>query len=96
MMNRILSLLAYLKKSSEHSKESAPNGYCPNCWGKQEYGGKFYKAVKNYKTDINTIDPKSGWIQDYVNKNLSGIQLQKKNDELVCQNCKLTYHPTKE
>jgi hypothetical protein len=23
-----------------------PEGYCPNCWGREEYGGKFYSAIK--------------------------------------------------
>lgn len=94
-MNIINSLLVYLNKNRTFSRENTPEGFCPNCWGKQEYGGNFYDAVKNYKADIKTRDPKVGWIQDYVNENLSGIQLQKKDDKLVCQNCKIQYHPTK-
>jgi hypothetical protein len=92
-MNTITTLLNYLKKNPTLNKEEGPEGYCPNCWGRQEYGGKFYEVAKNYEADINSSNPSVGWVQEYANKHLSGIVLQTKNDELVCQNCKLTYSP---
>lgn len=95
-MNLLNVLIDFLKKEASFPEKNVPEGLCPNCWGRQEYGGKFYEAVRNYKTDINSTDPKVGWIQEYANKHLLNIQLQKKNDYLVCQNCKLTYHPSKE
>lgn len=27
-------------------KVETPEGYCPNCWGFQEYSGNFYEAIK--------------------------------------------------
>jgi hypothetical protein len=85
------SLLAFLSK--EH-KEETPEGLCPNCWGREEYGGKFYEAVKNNKTDINSTNPNVGWIQDYADKHLSGIQLKPTEEGMVCSKCKVTYKPS--
>ena len=88
-MNLINSLLTVLKKGN--SNESVPEGFCPNCWGRQEYGGNFYQAVRNHGLDANAKEPEVGWIQDYVNKNLSPIVLHKEGDEYNCSRCKTSY-----
>ena len=93
-MNIFESLLNLLKRKATSTEEMAPEGVCPNCWGRTEYGGQFYEAVKNNHTDVNSPNPNVGWIQDYANKHLSGIVLQQQGDDLVCQKCKLTYRPT--
>ncbi len=95
-MNLIISLIDYLRKKPIHAQESTPKGFCPNCWGKQEYGGHFYQTAKNYNADINSTNPKIGWVQDYANKYLLNIQLQKKDGQLACKKCKLIYQPTTE
>ena len=92
-MNIVNTLIEHLKKSPEYKKGDTPVGYCPNCWGTQEYGKKFYEAVKNYNVDINSSNPNVGWVQEYANKHLSGILLRPKNDKVVCQGCKLSYSP---
>ena len=38
---------AYLIKDDYKSK--SPEGFCPNCWGRQEYSGKFFEALKKSK-----------------------------------------------
>jgi len=43
--------------------------------------------------DINSANPNVGWIQDYANKHLAGIELKQESDSLVCQKCKITYRP---
>jgi len=68
-----------------------PEGICPNCWGRNEYGGKFYEAMKNENVDINNINEKKGWIQDYADKHLTGIQLSSTNEGTFCSKCKVTY-----
>lgn len=82
------SLKAYFTKDEKHT----PENYCPNCWGKQEYGGEFYDAVKNEGIDVNNMDQHKGWIQEYAEKNLVGIKLKKNPEGYVCPNCKLSYH----
>ncbi|WP_299378262.1 hypothetical protein, partial [uncultured Kiloniella sp.] len=86
------SLLTLLKKYKNKETEEVPEGMCPGCWGRQEYAGKFYDAVKNHTADINENTPNKGWIQDYADKNLSKIQLNKIDDSYVCQKS-LLQHP---
>ncbi len=85
------SFLDFFKKNKSLSGEASPEGYCPNCWGRQEYGGEFYEAVRNYSHDVNAHDPHDGWVLDYAKKHLDGIQLVREDDHKVCQNCKVTY-----
>jgi hypothetical protein len=92
-MNIVLLVGNFLKKQKRETKMPAPDGFCPNCWGKTEYGGKFYDAVIERNVSINDKSDQVGWIQDYVEKNLSGIILKKKDDKLICSNCKISYKP---
>ncbi len=93
-MSLIQSLLSWLKKKDNlEVTTDTPEGLCPNCWGREEYGGKFYEAVKNHRANANEKDPEKGWIQDYADKNLAGIRLSDKGDQSVCSKCKLNYRP---
>ncbi|MBK8504674.1 MAG: hypothetical protein IPL46_22175 [Saprospiraceae bacterium] len=38
--------------------KDSPEGYCPNCWGTQQYSGKFYEAIKNEGIDLDHISLK--------------------------------------
>jgi len=90
-----MTLLEVVTKAlrKNQAQIDVPDGYCPNCWGKQEYGGQFFEAIKNENVDINAVNEKKGWILDYAEKHLFSIRLQPKDDMLVCQVCKLTYRP---
>ena len=92
-MKKIKALLKQLKKGAKAGSNEAPEGYCPNCWGTQEYSGKFYEAAKNYDADVDTKNPNVGWVQEYANKHLSGIALKHKDEDVVCPTCKVRYHP---
>jgi hypothetical protein len=72
-MNLIDNILMFFKRKNETELEEAPLGFCPNCWGRQEYGGQFFEVIKKERVDINSKDPNRGWIQEYVDKNLSDI-----------------------
>lgn len=94
-MNIIESLSNFLKKKEKTTINETPEGFCPNCWGRQEYSEQFYEAVKNEGVDINNIDSKKGWVKDYADKHLLSIQLTHDNDdEVACPKCKITYRPT--
>lgn len=90
-MNLLSSLLAYLRENQEKPDKEAPEGLCPNCWGRQEYGGNFYEAVKNHGLDVNTKQPEVGWIKDYAEKHLKGIRLETSDDSVACSKCKISY-----
>lgn len=72
---------------SGESKENTPEGYCPNCWGRQEYGGTFIKAMDQEKIDLKNLSMKRGWITAYAEKNLEGIKLSDKNGKKSCPSC---------
>ncbi len=88
-----MGLLDSIKKylHSQPKREDVPEHICPNCWGRQEYGGKFYEAIKNDLANANTTSEHLGWVLDYADKHLPGIYLQKEDDHLVCPTCKLVY-----
>jgi len=90
-MNLVQSLLNLFKKKEAPTMEDIPEEVCPNCWGRTEYGGKFYDAVKNENVDVNSSNPNIGWIQEYVNKHLTGIQLNQQEEEVVCPTCKYSF-----
>lgn len=90
-MNIVKSLIKYLTNNKEINKDEAPEGLCPNCWGRQEYGGNFYEAVKNHGLDVKTKSPEVGWIKDYADRHLNEISFEYENEEGYCQMCKLRY-----
>ncbi len=91
-MSVIQSILSFLSKKEANQK--APEGFCPNCWGRQEYEGQFFETMKNEGIDANNVSDKKGWIQDYADKHLTGIQLHQKGNGLVCSKCKISYRPS--
>lgn len=95
-MNLVANILSFFKKNKSFNPDESPKGLCPNCWGRQEYGGKFYEAIKNYDADINTDNPYKGWVQEYADKHLTGIYLHAVKDRFECPNCKIYYKPIKE
>jgi len=88
-MKLLEAITAFLK--GEKKKIEVPDGYCPNCWGRQEYEGEFLKAIHHENIDLNNVNAKKGWIQAYAAERLEGIKLAPKGKILECQTCKLTY-----
>ncbi len=92
-MNLVQSLLNFLKKKDTPESSPAPEGLCPNCWGREEYGGHFYDRVKQENLNVHSKESNVGWINAYANKHLSGIALKRKGngEEMVCEKCKVSY-----
>ncbi len=69
------------------TQNSYPKGYCPNCWGREEYGGNFYEEVA--KRNMNALDDKydSGWVDNYAVTHLKGAQLEDKGNAFACPTC---------
>ena len=93
MKQLINHLKSYLGQSKNNTALETPEGLCPNCWGRQEYAGAFYEAVKTENLDTNNIDQKTGWVQAYAEKHLIGIQLRERDGQLVCNSCNVLYEP---
>lgn len=86
LYNTLKSFLVNSDKPAE-----TPEGVCPNCWGRQEYQGKFFEAVKREGIDTQNLAEKKGWIQAYAEQHLSGIKLSQKEQTITCVSCGLKY-----
>lgn len=88
-MNILENIKTYFKSKSEgNTTEKAPAGVCPNCWGKQEWEGEFYKQNKGNKL-ISNNQTYNNFINKIVESNISGIIINK--DTYECETCKITY-----
>lgn len=87
----MLAIESIINYYQEDSKEKAPEGFCPNCWGHQKYEGKFLDAIKKEKIDLKNIGEKRGWLQAYVSTKLEGIRLKKSDKGMTCDSCSRVY-----
>lgn len=90
-MNVFESIKKFLEKRRDNEDVVAPEGFCPNCWGRQEYEDMFFEAMKVESVNTNNLSEKKGWIQAYVEKNLSGIVLKEQDAAVVCNVCSVNY-----
>lgn len=90
-MKIVDSIIKMVSGRKHSSLADVPEGICPNCWGRNEYGGAFYDAIKNEGIDVNSLETHVGWVQDYADKHLGGISLKAEDNENVCTNCKVKY-----
>ena len=90
-MNILESILDYFRR--KQSQTETPEGLCPNCWGKQEYEGKFLEASRKENIDLNNINEKTGWINAYAVEHFEGIKLREEDGAMVCPACKSAYRP---
>ena len=83
----IEQLIAYFKRPLSETTQETPEGICPNCWGKQEYGGQIRTLYADRQIDVNNREANYAFIQKFVVKYLDGIQLKKGNSGLECTAC---------
>jgi hypothetical protein len=86
-----MSIIQTLKDWLTGKDHEPPKDVCPNCWGRQEYEGKFFDAVKQQDIDVHNLKDKLGWIQTYAKKNFEGIELQPTDGGLRCKQCDSLY-----
>ncbi len=88
-----MGLLDWFGKKKEADKIILEEGFCPNCWGRQEYQGKFKEAVIDKNKDVLSGDPaaQKAFVQKFVDDNLTGIRLKAEGGGLSCPSCKVRY-----
>lgn len=81
------------KKKAVDQDTLVEAGVCPNCWGKQEWDGKFKDYAADRTKDILNKDASSqqAFIQKFVTDNITGIRLKKDGDKSVCPACNTGY-----
>ena len=90
-MDIVESILNFLKKPKEETKGTAPEGICPNCWGKQEYDGKIRELYEDKQIEVNNHSANYAFIQEFVVNNVDGIRLKRGNNSLECPTCRVAY-----
>ena len=92
MLNVMLeNLLDYFKRSPEETSESTPDGYCPNCWGRQHYDQVIRELYRDKQIDVNNDKANYTFIRDFVVRRIDGIQLIKGNNGYECPTCHSAY-----
>jgi len=86
-MNQIIKLINYFKNPTKDTKGTAPDGYCPNCWGRQLYDQKVRKLYVDKQIDVNNHQANYTFIQKFVVEQLVGIQLRNRDRSLQCPTC---------
>lgn len=88
MMSLLENVKEFFNKKRNHEKTSdAPEGVCPNCWGKQEWEGEYYAFMKG-QNDNPSKETYNNFIADVVRK-LDKITIHK--NTYTCETCKVKY-----
>lgn len=87
----INKLISFFKKPKEETKGKTPNGFCPNCWGSQEYDTQIREIYKDPQIDVNNHKSNYAFIQNFMVTHLDGIHLKKGNNSFECPTCRLKY-----
>ncbi|NNM18965.1 MAG: hypothetical protein HKP24_10405 [Croceitalea sp.] len=89
-------LIDFFRKSKEENQGQAPEGYCPNCWGSQEYDHQIRELYKDKQIDVNNHQAHYAFIKDFVVTHIDGIHLKKGDNSLECPTCHVKYDSKKD
>ena len=81
--------IVFFKIPKDETKEKVPEGFCPNCWGGQEYDNIIRDLYKDKQVDVNNHQTNYAFIQDFVVNKVNGIHLKKGNTSFECPTCKM-------
>ena len=82
----------YASSNSENgTKKQVPDGFCPNCWGNQEYDNTIRELYEDKQIDVNNHNANYAFVQDFLVTRVKGIHLKKGNNSFECPTCKITY-----
>ena len=88
-MDLVQSVKRFFKAKSNNDETAlTPDGVCPNCWGKQEWEGEYYKQMKA-KNSTPESDTYTNWIKEFVTEHIDAIAL--KEDTYICTTCNVKY-----
>ena len=84
-------LIDFFKKPAKDTAGKVPDGFCPNCWGTQDYDNKVRTMYKDKQIDVNNHEAHYAFIQDFVVSHLDGITLKKRTDKFECPTCHVEF-----
>ena len=75
-------------KENKEPIGQAPEGVFPNCWGRQEWDGNYYKLLK-----ARNITPESNTYNNFINEVASKLdKITLKEDSYECMTCHVKYN----
>jgi len=87
-MNVIENLISFFIKPESETPGDAPEGYCPNCWGKQEYDTVIRELYRDKQIDVNNHQANYAFIKEFVVNRVDGIRLKKGENGVECPTCR--------
>jgi len=85
-MDFFKQIVKHFKRPEEETKDCAPEGVCPVCWGYQEYDQKIRELFKDDQIDVIHHDKKYTKIRKFLMEHIDGIRL-KKPEIRTCPKC---------
>jgi hypothetical protein len=64
-MSLLDTLSAFFSRPAEETADEAPEGACPNCWGRYEYDGEIREIARDRQIDVNNGAERYAFIQDF-------------------------------
>lgn len=80
------TILNWFKKPAEETKDKAPEGVCPVCWGYQKYDHKIRTLYYDRQIDVNNHKEHYSFMRDFIKKHIDGIKL-KEGEISTCPEC---------
>ena len=89
-MNIAENIINFFKsKSNPETTGPAPEGICPNCWGRQEWEGNYYELMK-----ARNITPESNTYNSFINEVVTKLdKITLKEDSYECTTCHIKSKP---
>ena len=86
-MSLLDTLSAFFARPAEERADDAPEGVCPNCWGRYEYDGEIRQIARDRQIDVNNGAERYAFIQDFVVTHIEGIRLRNDGRGAICPKC---------
>ena len=77
-----------LENKSEEEISELSKGYCPNCWGDQEYDNLIRDKFKDTQISVNNHSMNYAFVQDFIVTHLDGIKLKSTVKGTECSTCR--------
>ena len=84
-------LVSFFNKSKKETENQVPEGFCPNCWGSQEYDNVVREMYEDKQVDVNNKQANYAFIQNFIVTQVNGIHLKKGNNSFDCPTCKVKF-----
>ena len=85
-MNFIKHLLG---KNKQKETSELSQGYCPNCWGDQEYDKLIREKYEDAQITVNNHNANYAFVQDFIVTHMNGIKLKSTVKRTECPTCKI-------